>query len=381
MSPKTKLQIEGFLLVLISALVRPFRGKAEEIVKNPRTVAVANFTTNIGDMIMTTPVFHAIKTAYPGCRVVVIGAGKSRDVLAGNSDVDEYIQAKDVWSALGKLSALKPDMGVAMNPSPHEIALLYLSGAKGVSVFLHEAFLSRAFRALSSLVLNVPYKPGLYVPAQYLKLLEVLGIKSTDTTKHLAVSGEAVSKVKEDLKKAGVNPDAPFAVFAPGAGQAYREWETARFAEVARYARDAYGAGIVVAGGPGDKKLAKHFTGALNNSSAGIPVFDGTSQTIEELKALISLAHVVVSNDSGIAYIAEAFNVPAVIIVGISDVNEHPKGSPLARVVAPAVQTVVVRSLVSNVDEVNMESARRMLDAIPVQRVVKEFEVAWKSKT
>lgn len=365
--------------MLISALVRPFRGKAETAVKNPHTVAVANFTTNIGDMIMTTPVFHAIKTAYPECRVVVIGAGKSRDVLAGNSDVDEYIQAKDVWSALGKLSALKPDLGIAMNPSPHEIALLYLSGAKGVSVFLHEAFLSRAFRALSSLVLNVPYKPGVYVPAQYLKLLEPLGIKATDTRKYLSVSDEAVSKVKEDLKKAGVNPDVPFAVFAPGAGQTYREWETARFAEVARYARDAYGAGIVVAGGPGDKKLAKHFIGALNNSSSSIPVFDGTSQTIEELKALISLAHVVVSNDSGIAYIAEAFEVPAVIVVGISDVNEHPKGSPLAKVVAPAVQTTVVRSLVSNVDEVNMESARRMLDAIPVARVVKEFDVAWKT--
>jgi ADP-heptose:LPS heptosyltransferase len=375
MSPKTKLQIEGFLLVLLSALVRPFRGKAEVVVQNPSTVAVANFTTNIGDMIMTTPVFHAIKTAYPDCRVVVIGAGKSKDVLLGNTDVDEYIHATDVWTALGKLSSLKPDLGVSMNPSPHEIALLYLSGAKGISVFLHEAFLSRAFRALSSLVMNVPYKPGAYVPSQYLKLVEVLGIKSTDTAKHLSVSAGAISKVKDDLKKAGVNPDAPFAVFAPGAGQVYREWETARFAEVARYARDAYGAGVVVAGGPGDKKLAKHFIGTL----AGIPVFDGTSQTIEELKALISLAHVVVSNDSGIAYIAEAFEVPAIIIVGISDVNEHPKGSPLARVVAPAVQTIVVHSLVSNVDEVNVESARRMLDAIPVARVVKEFDAAWKT--
>jgi ADP-heptose:LPS heptosyltransferase len=375
MSPKTKLQIEGFLLVLLSALVRPFRGKAETAVQNPRTAAVANFTTNIGDMIMTTPVFRAIKVTYPDCRVVVIGAGKSRDVLAGNSDVDEYIQAKDVWSALGKLSALKPDMGVAVNPSPHEIALLYLSGAKGISVFLHSTFLSRAFRALSSLVMNVPYKSGVYVSAQYLKLLDPLGIKATDTAKHLAVSAEAVSKVKEDLKKTGIGADAPFAVFAPGAGQAYREWETARFAEVARYARDAYGAGIAIAGGPGDKKLAKHFSGAL----VGIPVFDGTGQSIEELKALISLAHVVVSNDSGIAYIAEAFSVPAVIIVGISDVNEHPKGSPLAKVVAPTVQTIVVHSLISNVDTVNTDSARRMLDAIPVARVVKEFDAAWKS--
>lgn len=376
MSQKTKLQIEAFVLILLSAVVRVFRGKAEMAVELPKVIAIANFTTNLGDMIMTTPVFRAIKKKYPNAKVVVIGGRKNGELLEGNADIDAYIPANDYWNALFALLRLKPDMGIAMNPSPHEIALLYLSGAQGISVFLHEAFGSRAFRALSSIVSNVVYKPGVYVPLQNLKLLEPLGISDTDTTKRLSVTMSASFKVKADMKNAHVTPESPFVVFAPGAGQSYREWDTARFAEVARYARDAFGAGIAIAGGPGDKKLAKHFAGALS----GIPVFDGTSQTIEELKALVSLAHVVVTNDSGIAYIAEAFNVPAVIVVGVSDANEHPKGSPLARVVAPQNQEYVIHSLVSNVDAVDTDAARKQLDSITVPRVIKEFEIAWKSR-
>ena len=376
MSSKTKLQIEAFILVALCALVRVFRGKAETAIKNPKVIAVAHFTTNLGDMIMATPVFRAIKSSHPDCKVVVVGSGKNGELLAGNTDIDEYIPARDFWSALGKLSRIHPDMGVALNPSPHEIALLYLSGARGVSVFFHEAFQSRAYRALSQLVSTVLFKTNTYIPSLYLKLLEPLGIKSADTTKYLAVSDSARERVRQELKRAGVDSEAPLVALSAGAGQDFREWRIERFAEVAKYARDAHGAGLAFLGGPMDKRHAKEFKDALPN----IPVFDGTGQSIEELKALVSLAKAVVSNDSGVAYIAEAFNVPSVIIVGPSDAAEHPLGSPLARVVVPDNQRYVIHSLVDDLSAVDTDSARQQLDSIPASRVTKELDRALKGK-
>ena len=126
---------------------------------------------------------------------------------------------------------------------------------------------------------------------------------------------------------------------------------------------------------PSDKIVAKKIIDALPS----ITVFDGTSQTIEELKALVSISRVVVSNDSGIAYIAEAFDVPAVMIVGISDAEEHPKGSPRARVVMPEHQEFVVRSLISNLNTVDIESARRHLGSISTSQVTRELETILRS--
>ncbi len=364
----TELKIESVLLVVLCFLVGLVRGNARERIATPKTIAIAHFTTNIGDMIMITPLIHAVKVAHPESRVIVIGGNKNREVLAGNPDIDAYISCAHFWTALFQLTEFKPDLGIAVNPSPHELALLYLSGARGISVFSHPSFTSRSFSLLSHLAMPVLYEEGKYVPRQYMKLLEPLGITSSDTTKHLYSNVDAIEKVKTDLYKAHI-PES-FAVFAPGAGQLFREWAPERFAEVAKYAHDTHNLGIVIAGGPGDKALAKKFTDAL----PGITVFDGTSQTIEELKALVSLSRIVISNDSGIAYIAEAFNVPAVIVVGISDANEHPKGSPLARVVMPARQEFVARSYVSNLDTVNVEGARKHLDSIPVTKVTAELD-------
>lgn len=373
LSKKTKLQIESVVLVVLCSLLGFLKGKANRKIDGPKTVAIANFTTNIGDMIMTTPIIHAVKTAYPNARVVVIGGNKNREVLSGNPDMDMYISSAHFWTALFQLAEFKPDLGVAVNPSPHELALLYLSGACGISVFSHPSFKSRSVSILSALAMPVAYEEGKYVPAQYLKLLEPFGIVSNNTTKHLHANVEVLEKVKTDLYKAHIPIDA-FLVLAPGAGQIFREWAPERFAEVAKYVNQTFKLGIVIAGGPGDKALAKKVMDTL----PGVSVFDATLQTIEELKATVSMAKAVVSNDSGIAYIAEAFNVPAVIIVGISDAAEHPNGSPKGYVVKPDKQEFVVRSLVSNLDMVDVESARRHLDSIPVSRVTAALDAVLK---
>jgi len=367
---KNHLRFGSFFLVVRCAFSRLLRGKAEKVVEKPRTIAVANFTTNLGDMIMATPVFRAIKAAHPGCRVIVIGGGKNGELLAGNKDIDHYISASDFSSALAEVRKEKPDMGVALNPSPQEVALLYLGGCRGIATFIHEGFGSRAFRALSSLVLNVSWKTGEYVPLQNLKLLAALGIRSSDTVKYLAVDPATVSKVKAHIGAKG-----PLLVVSPDAGQDYREWPLERFAAVAAHARTAYGASIAFAGGPNAKEMCRRFT-----ELCGAPVFDGTGQTIEELKALVSFATAVVSNDSGIAYIAEAFGIPAVIVAGVADPKEHPQGSSRAEVIVPQRMEYVLHAKVSDVSMVDSEEARSQMASIPVGAVLDAVDKVFKKR-
>lgn len=360
------LKHEALAILARSLLRAATHGPATKAVHPPASIAIVNLTTNIGDMICTTPLMRAVKVAYPSARVIVVGIAKNADILQGNPDIDEYLvyDYADFNGTLRRLRALAPAAGVALNPSPHEIGLLYLSGAKIISAFRNPAFTGRAFQTLSKLVVTVPYEVGKYVPREYLKLLEPLGIHSSDTTKHLAVNPAVIAALRDAL------PPHPIITVAAGAGQNYKQWPPERFAAVAAHAARTCGAALALIGGPNDRKAGEAFMASV----APAKVFDGLGQSIEELKALISLSSLLIANDSGPVYIAEAFGVPTLVIAGVADPVEHPPRSAKNRVIDSPARTITLHSLVSDHDQVDEAAARRQMEAITVERVIKEFD-------
>lgn len=333
----SSLKSEALILVMRAYVHALIAGPATREVKSPKVMVVVNLTTNIGDMICTTPVFRAIKNKYSTCKVVVVGVAKNKEMLAGLTDVDEYIVFDTADKVIARLNALKPDGGVAINPSPQELGILILAGAGRVTVFTHSAFMSRAYAALARLTVTVPYEPGQYVPAQFLNLLKPFGIDTTDTARHLAVDAAVLARVR------AAHPG-PFAVIAPKAGHAYKEWPRERF--------DA---------------VATHLKSTGVNS-----VFVG-SETLEELKALVSLAVLAISNDSGVAQIAQAFNTPALVIAGSTDWREHHIDRPNHRVVH-SEGTIAMRSYVSNHEAADEAKAIEQMRAISVEQVTASID-------
>jgi ADP-heptose:LPS heptosyltransferase len=98
----------------------------------------------------------------------------------------------------------------------------------------------------------------------------------------------------------------------PGAKSPVRRWPADRFAAVARALADA-GHHVLVTGGPDERDLA----GAVA-AGAGLPpehVVAG-STGIGELAALVALARLVVSGDTGIAHLATGYRTPSVVLFG-----------------------------------------------------------------
>lgn len=374
-SSPTRLRFEALLIVTHCYMYAIFRGIAKTHKHDtPHTVVVTNFTTNLGDMVMTTPVFRALKKHYPNARLVVVGTRKNGELLRGNTDVDEFLPLHGFWQTLRMLRRFKPEWGVAINPSPHEVGILYLSCAGSVTAFSSMSILGKAYGFISYLVATVLYESGNYVPREYLKLLEPFGIRENNFEKHLTASKEALARVRAQLQSAGVPLEKPLVVFAPAAGQRYKEWAPERFGEVARHVALNYGAGIALVGGPHDVRVGEAFL----TSVVGIPVFNGTGQSIEELKALLSLASLVVSNDSGTVYIAESFGAATLIVIGITDPREHPTRDKRHRVVLPPRQDFVIHSIISDHDAVDVPRALKHLNAIPAARVIAEVDDLWR---
>jgi len=129
----------------------------------------------------------------------------------------------------------------------------------------------------------------------------------------------------------GLALDRPVAVLCPGAeyGPAKR-WPAAHFAELARrFAAD--GMQVWLIGSPNDKPDAAAVAGAAGAGAAGMRDLCGRTDLGTAID-LLSLATVVVSNDSGLMHAAAAVGVPLVALFGSSSPVYTPPLSARARI-------------------------------------------------
>ena len=369
------LRTTTFFVLALALTYRLLRGRATRKPSEIRTVAVANFTGNLGDMIFTTPVFRAIKVAYPKARVIVIGSKKNGLFLEGSTDIDRYLVWTEFWASLRALRTERPDVGIAVNPSPLEVGMLYLAGASLITVYTHLSVITRAWRLLSTLVHTMPYTPGKYVAKEYLRLLEPAGIRSDDTNKHVPLLAEVRTAVKNMLVEKGfLETGKKLVALSPTAGLDAREWPPERFGQVARHVVEKYGASFVLVGGKFEGRERDAFFAALPPHAR---VLDFLMKPLEETKALVALSSLIIANDSGLVYVAEAFGVPTLVIAGVHDSNEHPRRTTINRVVDAPVRHITLHTITSDLVKVDMEKAREQMRSITTEAVIRELDSLW----
>lgn len=309
-----------WLFVKLSPKLFYFRNKP---VNNPRKILIIQLA-KLGDMVCTTPMFRAVKEKYPDCEVLVIGNALNKELIGGNKDINGYIIAnQDMINLARQIRDMNFDFACVTGPSFEALATLILSGVKVIAVPRVEngfsPYETKLYKILSKFVITKSHRMGSYAPREYLRLLEPIGIFTNDTKKHLAFSEIAAKRAGEILK--------PFAGklvigIAPAAGNKIKEWPTKRFAEVADYAAKKYDAVIIIIGGEGDLKHAEEIKLHLSKNTSFIDTTGTLS--IEELKALVSKLNLFISVDTGPIYIAEAFGVPTIDIIGPMDEKEQP---------------------------------------------------------
>ena len=303
------------------------RGKADRPMDRPRRVLVVQ-GAKIGDMVCTTPVFRAIKQAYPECTVWVLGDAVNRELLNYNSDVDGYIEyERGIARMIRILRKQKIDFACMTGPSPEVLAMLYLAGIPLIAAPVIQNGFSpqetKAYRMIVRLVKSVPHRMGQYAGREYLRLLESVGIYTDDTTKHLGFSDQATAGIEKFLAAHHVDSRTDLVVgLFPSTGYKIKQWPLERFARVADYLYERHGARIIV---PGTKSDAGEISAMLAYMKASTPVINAVGMFgLDELKALIARMHMFVSVDTGPIYIAEALGVATVDIVGPMDEREQP---------------------------------------------------------
>lgn len=364
-------------VLLIRCLGRAFlHGRADKIPEDISRIIVMP-DGKLGDVVCGTPVLAAIRKNFPKAHIIVGGNALLHKALLSDSTlVDEYLEFGSDAHTLKRIKECRADVALVTGLSYTSTAFLYLAGtpfiiAPTVTVG-YSPLETRSYKVLKQLVKTFPYRMGAYAPRERLRVLEPLGIVCDDTTKHLGFSETADEKIGQFFIANGIPMYEGFVVgVSPSAGHKIKEWPEERFGEVIDHLIKIYHAKVVLIGGPSDVQKVEKVLAHTKNAEA---VTKAQGFDLDELKALISHLDLFVSVDTGPMYIAEAFDVPTIDIIGPIDENEQPPRGPLHRNVVPP-DRIRPELFVLNARSYNKEEALRQVRSTTVSLVEREIDL------
>ena len=351
-------------------------GKASKLVSELKKILIIQ-NAKLGDMVCTTPMFRAVKEKYPRSKLFVMGNALNRELLKGNPDINGYIVCENNFGFEDfrrSIRGEKFDFACVTAPGFAALAALYLAEVPLISAPVirngFSPYETKPYKILRNFVITKPHYMGSYAPREYLRLLEPIGIFTEDTKKYLYYSQEAEKTILDFFAKNHIAPEKDFIVgITPSAGNKIKEWGRNKFAKLADYIFDKYRAEIIIIGGPNDIEVDEMISFVSKDTK-----FINTRGlfSVEELKALISKLNLFISVDTGPIYIAEAFDVPTIDIIGPIDGNEQPPIGKLHKIVVAERQKPEL--YVMNARIYNEKEARRQIEAISVEMVINKFK-------
>lgn len=319
---------------------------------------------NIGDLLCTTPLLHALRQHFPGAQLDVLVNTYNASILTRNPDVDRvlvYEKAKHrdrgqpFWrwllSRFGVMRALRSEI--------FDHVILATPAAPGGA--LKFARMARA-RQILGYALPADLEGGVSLPLDSVagheceavfRLLQPLGIAGQPPAMCLSADADVAANFKArfaDARIAGLR-----AGLHISARKAKQRWPRERFAELARQLLNCGVGEIFVFWAPGDENDPLHpgddrKAAALAEALSGLPVRFVPTTRLDELIAGLSLCDRVICADGGAMHIAAALGKPIVCLFGNSDAARwHPWGVPFELLQKPSrdVADVAVNEVVS----------------------------------
>jgi len=351
----------------LKALFSLIKKQRNVVPPSVRTVVIVQ-NMKMGDMVCTTPLFNALKKHIPGVRVVVCGDLVNEQILVGHPSVDRYIHFdhRNIESTIKNLQMELIDVGMTPGPDALGLAVLALSGSKSIVVPRvvggKSPYEGRWYKILRRFVKTMPHTMGMYAPREYLRLLEPLAIFTDDTKKTLSVSNDSRKSVDTILGSSEL-----MIGISPSAGNKIKQWPAERFGKVAEYLIRTYNARICVYGSSKEQEEIDAMMKEVITKDRAIVLYPHFN--LEGLKAVTERLSLFISSDTGPIYIAEAFGVPTIDIVGPVDEREQPPQGLCHIVLAPdEPRTPQLRVL--DARSYDPVEARRQAENVTVERVL-----------
>lgn len=281
-----------------------------------------------GDVLLTGPVFTALKTAAPLAEVDALVYLDTADMLRAHPDIDRLFTIDRQWKKEGLWAQLRHeyDLLKALRARRYDLILHLTEHARGATlvhllqprfsvagVYPHKR--GRLWRASFTHLYAAPLTPR-HAIERNLDAVRRIGIypRAEDRLLKLVPGTEARTRVAELLKGHGLSTRG-FVVVHPSSRWNYKAWTLAGFVELVDKLQ-ARGARVVLTSAPDRREM--DFTQQLIARVKQPPIDVSGLLSLRELAALIDHARCLVGVDSVPMHIAAAMGTPVVALFGPS---------------------------------------------------------------
>ena len=266
----------------------------------------------VGDMVLSTPAFRAIKAASPHVRLTVMASPTNAAILKNNPDVDDVIVYDSFAGLHDKIRLIKKlrsqQFDLAIDPyNDYELktaCLAALSGAAhrvGYSGFGREIF----FNHLAPKIEGEKHFVDIT-----LHPLKGIGISSENRHPTIYLDDDEQAWATKWMEENRLQSKKLIAIH-PGAYYETQRWPQEYWADLIRLIRKQTQDKVIVFGGPTDAKVVGNFLTKFSD-----PVCLYIHADIRKFLALLAQCCMLVCNNSGPLHCAVALNIPTVSFMG-----------------------------------------------------------------
>jgi len=258
--------------------------------------------TNVGDIILTTPVIRALSKEFPSSRIDIMVGPNGKEIFEKDPRIfkliiyDKHAPITEKRRLQLKLKKLKYDLVADVRNTVLPILLMPKFRTSPIQTFPK----------------NIIHKKD-----RHLYRLRVLGIANLAERSYIYIPEEDERYIDNLIKENNIAD--PIVVINPGARSHLKRWLPDGFAEVADMLVSQNKASVVFTGVGQDRDVVREVTKKMKKRP-----HDFTDKTnIRQLAALIERARLVVTNDSAPLHLGCAVGAKVLAIFGPTDPKKY----------------------------------------------------------
>lgn len=269
-----------------------------------------------GDIILTTPLFKAIKRLFPNSKLSVLTTPAGAELLKGIVEIDSLIpydkrgrhkSIVEYVKLIARLRSRHYDLWISPHRSARTAIMTYFASPVD-SVGFVDAVFSFCYRK------KVIRDTSLHEVDRILSLLKPFLKNMTIHEKqpYLEISPQASLEAERILGENGITPRDLVIGMAPGSVWPTKQWTPEGFASLIDKLYKKYKAKILLLGSPNESECRDRILSLTENK----PVDLIGKTTLSVLTPIVDRCRIFIGNDSAPGHVASARGVPVVSIFG-----------------------------------------------------------------
>ncbi|NJN17415.1 MAG: glycosyltransferase family 9 protein [Oscillochloris sp.] len=288
---------------------------------------------NLGDMLLMTPALHAIKESLPGVELSVLAGPVGAQAARLNPDVDDVIvyhsPQMDPWGQLPQDPEREFALIATLRERNFDAAVIFTSFRQSSLPQAYVCYLAgiplrlaASIDGCGSLLTTRHRHPEhlMHEVERALDLVGAVGFRSNQRDLVLQVPPEARRTAEAWLANACAGAmSRPLIVIHPGCTMPARTYPWQMYSEVADLATSQLNATVVVSGTQDEHELVEQ----IRNQSRYPLISAAGALAFPEFTALIAMADLVITNNTGPMHMAAALKTPVISLFALTNPPEQ----------------------------------------------------------